>query len=124
MEEQNKGRNEGVERRSEPRMIIEEYCSVEFSISRLEPAYQFRIREMSSSGMGILVKEDSALLKPLSVGDILNLKYNPVDPLDPPEYLKTEIKHITKDEHGRFRGHYFVGLSILGKQNQQNSNSS
>ncbi len=91
MEEQNKGRNEGVERRSEPRMIIEEYCSVEFSISRLEPAYQFRIREMSSSGMGILVKEDSALLKPLSVGDILNLKYNPVDPLDPPEYLTTHF---------------------------------
>jgi hypothetical protein len=31
--------------------------------------------------------------------------------------LKTEIKHITKDDEGRFRGLYLVGLSILEGQN-------
>jgi hypothetical protein len=27
--------------------------------------------------------------------------------------LDTKIEYITKDEHGRFKGHYLVGLKIL-----------
>ncbi len=105
---------EKLNRRSEPRSIVDQYFSVELSISNLAPiAYQFKIRNISSSSMGFLVKEDSDLFQHLRVGDVINMKYNPVESSAQPKHLKTEIKHITQDEQGRFKGHYLVGLSIL-----------
>lgn len=67
-------------------------------------------------GICVAVKEDSALLKHLKVGNMSNMKYYPTDSSCSAEYLKTEIKHITKDKQGRFRGHVLVGLLILEKQ--------
>ena len=43
----------------------------------------------------------------------MNLRYYPTDSSRPSVLLKTEIKHITRDEQGRFKGVYLVGLSIL-----------
>ena len=105
-----------MERRSEPRSIIDQYYSVEFSLSGCSFVYQFRIWNISSKGICVLVKEDSDLLNHVKVGDILNLKYYTTDSSKPIEFLKTEIKHITKDEQGRFKGVYSVGLSILENQ--------
>ena len=105
-----------MERRSEARSIIDQYYSVEFSLSGCSFVYQFRIWNISSKGICVLVKDDSDLLNHLKVGDILNLKYYTTDSSKPIEFLKTEIEHITKDEQGRFKGVYLVGLSILGNQ--------
>ena len=105
-----------MEKRSEPRCIIDRYYSVEFWLSGCSFVYQFRIWNISSKGICVLVKEDSDLLNHVKVGDILNLKYYTTDSSKPIEFLKTEIKHITKDEQGRFKGVYLVGLSILGNQ--------
>ena len=105
-----------MERRSEPRSIIDQYYSVEFSLSGCSFVYQFKIWNISTKGMCVLVKEDSDLLNHVKVGDILNLKYYPDDSSQPGELLETEIKHITKDEQGRFKGVYLVGLSILENQ--------
>lgn len=108
---------EKLNRRSESRSIVDQYFSVELLISNIAPiAYQFKIRNISPSGMGFLVKEDSDLLQHLKVGDVINVKYNPVESSEQPKLSKTEIKHITQDEQGRFRGHYLVGLSILTDQ--------
>jgi hypothetical protein len=104
------------ERRSELRSIIDQYYSVEFALSGCSFVYQFRIWNISSKGICVLVKEDSDLLNHVKVGDILNLKYYTTDSSKPIEFLKTEIKHITKDEQGRFKGVYLVGLAILGNQ--------
>jgi len=104
-----------IEKRSEPRSIIDKYYSVEFSISNSAYIYQFKIWDISKKGVCVLVKEDSDLLNHLKVGDILNLKYYPTDSSHPIEHLKTKIRHITKDEEGRFKGLRLVGLSILEK---------
>ena len=101
-----------TERRSEPRSIIDRYYSVEFSIRDSAYVYQFKIWDISPKGICVLVKEDSDLLNHLKVGDILDLKYYTTDSSKPTEYLKTEIKHITKDDTGRFKELYLVGLSI------------
>ncbi len=104
------------DKRSETRSKAGKYSSVEFSTKIEAFSYQFKIRDVASSGMGILVKEDSAAFKSLRIGDVLKMKYYHFNLSDPPDYLQTEIKHITKDETGRFRGHYLIGLSILKKQ--------
>jgi hypothetical protein len=105
-----------VERRSEPRTEIEKYHSVEFHISDLDFLYQFKIWNMSSKGMCLLVREDSDVLKYLEVGNVLDMKFYTTDFSMPPENLKIQIKHITKDEQGRFKGHYLVGLLVLEKR--------
>lgn len=105
----------GPEKRSETRKIVEDYYSVEFAVGSELPVHQFRVRDMSPWGLGILVKEDSAALKRLEVGDVLKMKYNPAKPLGSAECLRTEIRHITRLDQGRFKGHYLVGLLILEK---------
>ena len=107
--------NESVEKRSEPRTELEKYHSVEFHIADLDFLYQFKIWNMSSKGMCLLVREDSDVLKHLKVDSVLDMKCYTTDFSLPPENLKIQIKHITKDEKGRFKGHYLVGLFVLEK---------
>lgn len=102
-------------RRSEPRTIVDLYYSVEFSIDGLDLIYQFIIYDISQRGICILVKEDSPVLREMSVGDIFNMKYYPIKLLGPTEYLKTEIRHITKEQSGRYKNHYLVGLCVKEK---------
>ncbi|MBW2022282.1 MAG: hypothetical protein JRI39_04600 [Deltaproteobacteria bacterium] len=107
-----------VERRSEPRKTPEAYYAVEFSIEGLELPYQFRIWNMASRSMCVLVKEGSDILSRLKVGDELNMKYYMGGAMAEPEYRPTTIRHITKSEDGRFRGHYLVGLEILAGESK------
>lgn len=110
-------KNESVEKRSESRTELEKYHSVEFKLADPGARYQFKIWNMSSRGMCLLVREDSDVIKCLHLGDTLDMKYHTSDASSPPESLKTQIKHVTKEEEGRFQGHYLVGLFIL--ENQQ-----
>jgi len=90
------------------------YYSVELPVKGFDFQYQFKIRRMGAESMCILVREDSGILKRLSVGNVLTMKYRPTDPACPPDYLDTAIINITKNMEGRFKGHYLVGLKIMG----------
>ncbi|HDG99009.1 MAG TPA: hypothetical protein ENG73_12705 [Desulfobacterales bacterium] len=103
-----------VERRCEPRKTPDEYYAVEFTIEGLELPYQFRIWNLASKSMCVIIKEGSDILSRLKVGDKLNMKYYLGGPVAEAEYRPTAIRHITKSEDGRFKGHYLVGLEILG----------
>jgi hypothetical protein len=103
-----------VERRAEPRQLTEEYHSVEFRLNGLEAVYQFKIWDMSTKGMCLLVKEESAVLNHLAVGDVFEMRYCPAGPWGNARRMRTEIRHISKDEKGRFKGHLLVGLAIRG----------
>ncbi len=99
--------------RSEPRTILDQYQSVEFSISKTDPIFQFRVRDVSPSGMGILLSSGSKALEYLEVGKVCHMKYNSKNPDGSPQELKTEIRHITLIEEGRYKGQYLVGLLII-----------
>jgi hypothetical protein len=105
------------EKRREPRSIIDEFYSLELILPSVTFIYQFRIWNLSSGGVCIVVKDDSEVLKHLRVGDTLEMKYYPTDKSTLPEHLKTEIRHVTKDEHERFAGHTLVGLKIKERLN-------
>jgi hypothetical protein len=108
--------NEASERRAEPRIEVDQYHSVEFSVNGLKFSYQFKIWNVASSSMCVMVREDSDLLARLKVGDVLNMKYYSNKLSSPFEHYETEIRHITKDDNGKFRGHYMIGLSILPEE--------
>ncbi len=87
--------------------------SVEFKPGESLIAYQFKLRDYSSQGLGILVKEDSNVLKLINVGDILKMKYYQGDDRPDPVFLKTKIQHISPPDKGRHRNHIVIGLHIL-----------
>nr|CBX28443.1 hypothetical protein N47_G37670 [uncultured Desulfobacterium sp.] len=87
------------------------YHSVLISKREFELSYHFRIRNFSKKGMCILVREDSKIIEHLHVGEVLNMQFYPLKESDPIEYSKAEIKHISKDDRGRFPGHLLVGLN-------------
>ena len=102
------------DKRSEQRRPPDKYYSVQFSLKNLASIYQFKIWDVSSNGLCILVvNEDSNVLNYMEVGDVIDMKYYVSDKLGTTEDLRTEIRHITKHEEGRFKGHYCVGLLIL-----------
>jgi hypothetical protein len=102
-----------IDRRSEPREVLDQFYSVEFCLDGLGMAYQFKIWNVASRSMCVLVKEDSEILSRLKVGEILNMKYYAHNRTSPTTCLETAIRHITRDDHGRFKGHYLVGLEII-----------
>ncbi len=101
------------DRRSEQRSAVDRYYSVQFTTPGLASFYQFKLWNISSSGMCILVKEDSEVLRHVKIGDTLDMTYYLAEMQGAHESLKTQIKHITKNEDGRFKGHCLIGLAIL-----------
>lgn len=111
--ERNAVTNAWKERRSEPRTKVDQYHSAEFVFEGSELHYQFRIWDTASSSMCVLVKENSEVLPLLKVGDTLKVKYYSSNSQCPSETLQTIIRHVTRNDQGRFKGHYLVGLEIF-----------
>jgi hypothetical protein len=101
------------DKRSEERRSPDKYYSVQFSLKNLASIYQFKIWNISSCGLCILINEESEALKYMNVGDVIDMMYYVSEKPGTTEVFKTEVRHITKQEEGRFKGHYFVGLLIL-----------
>jgi hypothetical protein len=101
MEDEDQVTYKEAERRSNTKSTVNYYTIVEFSVNDFAHLYQFKIWNMSPTGIGVLVKKGSEVLKHLNVGDILNLNYYRQESSGQPEQLKTKIKHITKDAQGR-----------------------
>ncbi len=101
------------ERRSEPRMAAEMYAFVEIFFPQLMVAYQFKLRNLSSKGLCIVIKQGSEILKHLKESHIYELKFCKGEREDTGIYLKTKVKHITKGTDTWFKGHFLVGLIII-----------
>jgi hypothetical protein len=101
-----------VEKRFGPRKVIEEYYSVEFQIKGMGPIYHFKLWDESGAGLSILIKPESGAFSGLKVDDILNMNYY-TDKAQLAKTLRTKIVHITKQDSGRFAGHFIIGLAQL-----------
>jgi len=102
--------------RSEHERLLDQYHRAEISISGLNASYVFKIRNVVPTSMCVLVRQDSEIVPRLRVGDTFNVKYYFSDSDYPPEHRETEIRNIIRDDEGRFKGHYLVGLEILEGQ--------
>ena len=100
---------------TESKSFSQRYYAVEFSLEGLQLPYQFKIWNLPAEPC-VLVKEGSELLSRLRVGDKLNMKYYSDEKVEGVVCRLTEIRYITRNEDGPFRGHYLVGLEIMGTQ--------
>ena len=80
-----------------------------------KPIYQFRVINVSLNGAGLMIKNDSAFLKMIEIGQIVEANFISPEGTAPSGLYKAEIKHITKLDKKENLGHRLVGLSILKK---------
>lgn len=104
------------EKRAETRELLDRFYSVEFLIKETGEVYQFKLRDISAQGLGILMREDSLVLQYLKVGDTLDVKYNPPRSSGPAVIFKTQIRHIAKKEQGAPKRHFVIGLEIIARK--------
>ena len=102
------------EKRSEPRRAKLRNYRIEIKFVG-KPIYQFRVISVTAKGAGLLIKDDSAFLKMIKVGQIVEADFISPEGTDPSGLYKAEIKHITKLDMQEHKGHQLVGLSILKK---------
>ena len=100
------------ESRCEKKKNIDRGYCVEIDIGSPLPIYQFKVRDKSEHSACVLVKEDSSILKSLKIGQKLKMKYWSGDNLGVTQTWHVQIKHIGKQIHGSFKGHFIVGFSI------------
>ena len=111
--------NGTTDHRSEPRELLDRYHTVQFVLNQTGPVYIFKLRDLSAQGLCILVRQDSAVLKTLKVGDVMDMQFLPTPGPHPAEKLRTEIRHITTREgEMAFSGHSMVGLLVLDRQQE------
>ena len=101
------------ERRAEPRSARLPVHRVEIKFPSV-PVYQLKVRDVSSSGAGIIVRADSKFLTMVRIGQELNVNFlAPADHATLSGHHRLRIAHISELESGRFKGHHVVGISIL-----------
>lgn len=102
------------ERRAEPRASRLTDHRAEFKFPGV-PVYQFKVRDLSEKGAGVVVRADSDFLNMIQVGQEVNV--NLLFPIGskPSGHFKSKIEHVSGLEKGRFKGHLAVGISIHGK---------
>jgi hypothetical protein len=102
------------ERRARSRRTVLRNYRVEIKLIGA-PIYQFRVQDVSTDGAGILIKEDSKFLNLIEVGQIVDADFISPDGTDPNGNYRAEIRHITKPNKEKNKGHFLVGLKILEK---------
>jgi len=103
------------ERRSESRKRPKDWFNAEIKMLGY-PIYQVKIANISPTGAGIIVKEDSSLLSLLTVGRLLDVRFHSDAQKDRPDTVrqfKAEVKHISEVTVGRYKGHRLVGIEML-----------
>ena len=103
-----------MEKRSSNRALPKGFHGAEIKLTGV-PLYQFKLKDISDNGASILIKEDSAMINHLEVGQSLEIKLHSESQADLNGYFEAKIKHITKIEEGRYKGHYLIGVRILLK---------
>ena len=93
--------------------LLSEFYSVEFPLGHVQPLYQFKLWRSDQNTFFLLAKESSDLVSRLKVGRIVPMKYYSEDAMHVTETHNTEITEIVKETHGRFSGHYRIGLNIV-----------
>ena len=93
-------------------MRQEQFYSVEFKMSDLPYLFQFKIWKSKSKQLFFLVDENSKVHKRLRKGDVIEMKYYGSRSHYPTKLI-TQIVGINKNDIGRFKGRYSIGIEIV-----------
>lgn len=105
--------------RSEIRNSASEGASISFKPPGGAWEYHIKLRDFSTSGLGLLVKEDSDLLKHIREGDIFGVNYHEDAAPRTVQQRKVQVRHISFPATGIPEKHMIVGLRFLEQDGNQ-----
>lgn len=80
------------------------------------PVYQLKAKDISETGIGVIVRPDSKFLTLIEVGQELTVRLiSPRESRHKPGRYKTRISHITSLDEGKFKGHKLVALELVSE---------
>ena len=103
-----------LKKRTEPRTENIRNWRVEIKLE-VEPIYQFRVKNVSTKGAGILVEDDPTFLDMIEAGQVVEVNFISPEGSNSSGTYCAEIKHITKLSREERKGQRLVGISILKK---------
>jgi len=81
------------------------------------PLYQLKAKDISETGIGVIVKPDSKFLNLIEIGQEMNVELlTPQESRHMQGFYSARIANITALEEGRFKGHKLVGLELISKK--------
>lgn len=105
--------------RSEIRNPASEGASISFKPPGGAWEYHIKLRDFSTSGLGLLVKEESDLLKHIRKGDIFAVNYHEDTAPMTVQHRKVQVRHISFPADGLPEKHMIVGLRFLEQDGDQ-----
>ena len=91
-----------------------DYSCIEFRIQSMGTIYLSRLWRTPEGETCFLIKEGSAVLDHLSVGDEIQARFIPGQSESAPMTATTRIHGIRRETMGRFRGHHLIALVVDG----------
>jgi hypothetical protein len=104
-----------TERRIKPRHPAMSEHMVEFAFPGV-PVYQLKAKDISETGIGVIVRPDSKFLNLIQIGQEMNVKLlSPKESRHMQGTYRAKIAHITTLEEGKFKSHKLVALELISK---------
>ena len=80
------------------------------------PVYQLKAKDISETGIGVIVRPDSKFLTLFEVGQEMNVKlFTPQESRHDQGFFKARISHITDLADGKFKEHKLVALELISR---------
>jgi hypothetical protein len=80
------------------------------------PVYQLKAKDISETGIGVVVRPDSKFLTLFQVGQEIHLKLlTPQESSHKQGFYKARISRITDLDDGKFKGHKLVALELTSR---------
>ena len=87
------------------------------------PVYQFKLKDVSENGSSFLVRDDSTVLRNIRVSQEIDIRVSlNTEGTVPSIYQRSEICHITRQEVGRYKGYFIIGIKNHKHKMQQKEN--
>jgi len=103
------------DRRTRPRHPAMSEHMVEFVFPGV-PVYQLKAKDISETGIGVIVRPDSKFLTLIQIGEEMKVKLlSPQESRHMQGVYRARIAHITALEEGKFKGHKVVALELISK---------
>lgn len=103
------------ERRTTPRYAATSEHMVEFVFAG-NPIYQLKAKDISETGIGVIVKPNSKFMSLIEIGQEMVVKLlSPAETRHVQGNYRVKIAHITDLENGKFSGHKLVALTLVTK---------
>lgn len=105
-----------ADRRHRPRTPALSEHMMEFALPGF-PLYQLKLRDISETGAGVIVRPESKFLERIQIGQEVRMRLiSPRGSRFRPGDYRGRVTQITDLSEGKYRGHRLVGIALAAEE--------